>query len=153
MTTTTTIPPATRTAAAAAAEGAPQQNLPSADTALPGGWMRMVPLAGRADRKKKKMAEAAAQGKNGLEATESSVSADMRSDDELLGDETTYLGQNRDATALNQRAAEETELGDVSTTTYKVYKRRWFGLVQIVLLNIVVSWDVSKCQLPSLPTC
>ncbi len=25
---------------------------------------------------------------------------------------------------------------------YKVYKRRWFGLVQLVLLNIVVSWDV-----------
>ena len=26
---------------------------------------------------------------------------------------------------------------------YKVYKRRWFGLVQLVLLNIIVSWDVS----------
>lgn len=26
---------------------------------------------------------------------------------------------------------------------YKVYKRRWFGLMQLVLLNIVVSWDVS----------
>ncbi|MCJ1284431.1 hypothetical protein MMC26_003763 [Xylographa opegraphella] len=24
---------------------------------------------------------------------------------------------------------------------YKVYKRRWFGLIQLVLLNIVVSWD------------
>ncbi|KAH8896991.1 MFS general substrate transporter [Thozetella sp. PMI_491] len=24
---------------------------------------------------------------------------------------------------------------------YKVYKRRWFGLVQLALLNIVVSWD------------
>jgi len=30
-----------------------------------------------------------------------------------------------------------------SHTHYKVYKRRWFGLVQLVLLNIVVSWDVS----------
>ncbi|EFQ94624.1 hypothetical protein CFE70_000156 [Pyrenophora teres f. teres 0-1] len=28
-----------------------------------------------------------------------------------------------------------------STTRFKVYKRRWIGLVQIVLLNIVVSWD------------
>lgn len=27
---------------------------------------------------------------------------------------------------------------------YKVYKRRWFGLLQLVLLNIVVSWDVSN---------
>ena len=26
---------------------------------------------------------------------------------------------------------------------YKVYKRRWFGLFQLVLMNIVVSWDVS----------
>lgn len=25
---------------------------------------------------------------------------------------------------------------------YKVYKRRFFGLAQLVLLNIVVSWDV-----------
>ena len=27
---------------------------------------------------------------------------------------------------------------------YKVYKRRWFGLVQLTLLNIIVSWDVSS---------
>ena len=26
---------------------------------------------------------------------------------------------------------------------YKVYKIRWFGLTQLILLNIVVSWDVS----------
>jgi FLVCR family MFS transporter 7 len=32
--------------------------------------------------------------------------------------------------------------GDV--VVYKVYKRRWFGLVQLVLLNIIVSWDVSS---------
>lgn len=25
---------------------------------------------------------------------------------------------------------------------YKVYKRRFFGLAQLVLLNIVISWDV-----------
>jgi hypothetical protein len=29
--------------------------------------------------------------------------------------------------------------------TYKVYKRRWFGLFQLALLNIIVSWDVSNC--------
>ena len=27
---------------------------------------------------------------------------------------------------------------------YKVYKRRWFGLAQLILLNIIVSWDVSN---------
>jgi hypothetical protein len=29
-----------------------------------------------------------------------------------------------------------------SHTHFKVYKRRWFGLAQLVLLNVVVSWDV-----------
>ncbi|KAK5661994.1 hypothetical protein OQA88_10105 [Cercophora sp. LCS_1] len=29
-------------------------------------------------------------------------------------------------------------------TQYKVYKRRWFGLVQLALLNIIVSMDVSQ---------
>jgi FLVCR family MFS transporter 7 len=30
---------------------------------------------------------------------------------------------------------------------YRVYKRRWFGLFQLVLLNIIVSWDVSLFDL------
>lgn len=29
-----------------------------------------------------------------------------------------------------------------SPTQYRTYKRRWFGLVQLALMNIVVSWDV-----------
>ena len=29
-----------------------------------------------------------------------------------------------------------------SPIVYRVYKRRFFGLCQLVLLNIVVSWDV-----------
>lgn len=29
-------------------------------------------------------------------------------------------------------------------TQYRTYKRRWFGLVQLVLMNIVVSWCVSS---------
>ncbi|KAI1095624.1 MFS general substrate transporter [Rostrohypoxylon terebratum] len=33
------------------------------------------------------------------------------------------------------------ENGDRGSIIYKVYKRRWFGLVQITLLNIIVSWD------------
>ena len=34
-----------------------------------------------------------------------------------------------------------------STTDFKVYKRRWIGLLQLVLLNIVVSWDVSLSRI------
>jgi hypothetical protein len=30
-----------------------------------------------------------------------------------------------------------------TVTVYKVYRRRFWGLAQLVLLNIVVSWDVS----------
>lgn len=37
---------------------------------------------------------------------------------------------------------------DGSGVTYKVYKRRWFGLVQLTLLNIIVSWDVSTLFSP-----
>ncbi|KAI1777097.1 MFS general substrate transporter [Hypoxylon cercidicola] len=33
------------------------------------------------------------------------------------------------------------ENGDSGAVVYKVYKRRWFGLVQLTLLNIIVSWD------------
>lgn len=29
---------------------------------------------------------------------------------------------------------------------YKVYKRRWFGLAQLTLLNIIISWEVSVCR-------
>lgn len=36
-----------------------------------------------------------------------------------------------------------TPAGALGETTYKVYKRRWFGLVQLTLLNIIISWDVS----------
>lgn len=35
-------------------------------------------------------------------------------------------------------------IGDGTVEFFKVYKRRWFGLVQLTLLNIVVSWDVSS---------
>lgn len=41
-----------------------------------------------------------------------------------------------------------TDVGDgiEDTGVYRVYKRRWFGLAQVVLLNIVVSWDVSNAS-------
>ena len=33
---------------------------------------------------------------------------------------------------------------------YRVYRRRWFGLIQLTLLNIIVSWDVSP-PCPNIP--
>ena len=32
------------------------------------------------------------------------------------------------------------QMDDVDTTIYKVYKRRWIGVVIIMLLNIVSAW-------------
>lgn len=33
---------------------------------------------------------------------------------------------------------------NTSTITYKVYRRRFFGLFQLALLNLVISWDVGS---------
>lgn len=44
--------------------------------------------------------------------------------------------------------------GDVAPgrrVEYKVYKRRWFGLLQLTLLNVIVSWDVSISLFPFAP--
>ena len=30
-----------------------------------------------------------------------------------------------------------------SSLVYKIYKRRWFGLAQLTVLNIIVGWNVS----------
>ena len=38
-----------------------------------------------------------------------------------------------------------------NTGAYRVYRRRWFGLAQLVLLNIIVSWDVSYSTEKAMP--
>lgn len=40
----------------------------------------------------------------------------------------------------------ESGTATAAVVEYKVYKRRWFGLVQLTLLNIIVSWDVSTLR-------
>lgn len=35
-----------------------------------------------------------------------------------------------------------------TSTEYRTYKRRWFGLVQLTLMNMMVSWGVSNHSLP-----
>ncbi|KAI1380347.1 MFS general substrate transporter [Hypoxylon crocopeplum] len=47
----------------------------------------------------------------------------------------------RDTTGSQEVENASIENGDRASVTYKVYKRRWFGLVQLTLLNIIVSWD------------
>lgn len=38
----------------------------------------------------------------------------------------------------------------ISTVTYKLYKRRWVGLMQLALLNMLFGWNV--CQINALST-
>jgi hypothetical protein len=54
--------------------------------------------------------------------------------------EKTVTGASSGASAVGERP--EGELAVATPRTYKTYKRRWFGLLQLVLLNIIVSWDV-----------
>lgn len=54
---------------------------------------------------------------------------------------TTTNGQSDTETVTATQT--ETDAPSIQTE-YRVYKRRFFGLAQLVLLNIIVSWDVSR---------
>ena len=58
--------------------------------------------------------------------------------------EETYTDEqsNGEASGLRFSAAGEEEVAPINGGQ-TVYKVRWFGLSQLILLNIVVSWDVS----------
>ena len=58
--------------------------------------------------------------------------------------ETAYTDEAQNAESSGQaRAGVDDASPSEEAVVYKVYKIRWFGLMQLVLLNIVVSWDVS----------
>lgn len=51
-------------------------------------------------------------------------------------------GQGQDA-AMSDGHHGLTTTAITTGTQYRTYKRRWFGLVQLTLMNVIVSWDVS----------
>lgn len=68
-----------------------------------------------------------------------------REEEDIVGE---GLAASSSVQPLNSHA-EEAEGGEgrgnrrsYSQARFRVYKRRWFGLAQLVLLNVVVSWDV-----------
>ncbi|CZT40813.1 related to permease of the major facilitator superfamily [Rhynchosporium secalis] len=63
---------------------------------------------------------------------------EIRSDDELLGSDGEAASPRRGR--VDDGTGDDNTIAS-SETVFKVYKRRWFGLVQLVLLNIIVSWD------------
>lgn len=67
-------------------------------------------------------------------------------------EETVSIRQDSDTADMTQRANSESNLRDEERGVavageYRVYKRRFLGLIQLVLLNIVVSWDVCRHSL------
>ena len=57
-------------------------------------------------------------------------------------DDTEHTGPSSSAAGILGTEDEHAHFIDGEGAQYQVYKIRWFGLVQLVLLNIVVSWDV-----------
>lgn len=79
-----------------------------------------------------------------LDGTPGSSSGEAIADAQIQG-----VGEEEEARAgtPKKRRPWERKRKSYSHAHYKVYKRRWFGLAQLVLLNIVASWDVSDAFL------
>ena len=63
--------------------------------------------------------------------------------------ECAHNGESSSSTVQGQsdgRAVAQQQHIPGRTHRFKVYKRRWFGLLQLTLLNIIVSWDVSTLE-------
>lgn len=146
------------------------EKIQSAGETLP-GWTIMRPLRMRGLKGKGTTASNSypSTNPNGIKSFDSKVSNDLkaivtndtgdgpdgigeieplhevRSDEELLGPEDTQPTSQRVTTerGLENSGGHPLE-GTSGEHIYKVYKRRWFGLIQLVLLNIIVSWDVSN---------
>lgn len=71
-------------------------------------------------------------------ADRSAIGKNTASPDDILSP-ATAVGQEPDLDG----APRYHEEGQIPPPVYRVYKRRWFGLMQLVLMNIIVSWDVS----------
>ena len=75
------------------------------------------------------------------------LSPQVTQDKNLSPVSTTYSDQPSNAHASVSRAptseGEEIALTEGGRQIeYRTYKLRWFGLTQLILLNIIVSWDV-----------
>ncbi|PHH63894.1 hypothetical protein CDD81_5342 [Ophiocordyceps australis] len=58
-----------------------------------------------------------------------------------LGSQDTSLHDNTFSTMTTPDTPRAESPTNGTSTEYRTYKRRWFGLVQLTLMNIVISWD------------
>lgn len=110
------------------------------DNGAPIGWMDLKNIGSRIRVRGQK-------DKNELRTTESGASADPLALSEVTSNDGLLSEEDGAAEAARGVDGVPNANGDAAygATTYKVYKRRWFGLFQLALLNIIVSWDVSNC--------
>ncbi|KAI9646909.1 hypothetical protein NHQ30_004909 [Ciborinia camelliae] len=82
-----------------------------------------------------------------LDLTELNIGDDLLPDEEEGGVRRSGIGAHGVDGAVDEgfgRGSTERNGNGIAGSNagnFKVYKRRWFGLVQLVLLNIIVSWD------------
>lgn len=127
----------------------------------PGASQDVAPLGGQAqkavNKERAKLGWTPWKREKKMKQTEDGVGEPLervRSNEELLRDEDDdRVNAGRIGRGGIQRHDErDGTRGDAGPVVYKVYKRRWFGLAQLVLLNVVVSWDVSTIQLHIIPS-
>lgn len=100
------------------------------------------------------------RGGEGKEAVDDDEKGTVRSGDGSEGIGTIKRGssdeirvETDDMAAHATPADAETGRDAAAAGGYRVYKRRWFGLLQLTLLNVIVSWDVSAFYHLSSPLC
>ncbi|PQE16875.1 major facilitator superfamily transporter protein [Rutstroemia sp. NJR-2017a BBW] len=130
-----------------------------ATNGMPKGWTAMRDTRKRDMNGKGESARSRADSNGTLAKSETSATAqsvgagtieemedltELNSGDELLGQNPEHEGGAQVRTtneAADERPGSGSASGPDGAREFKVYKRRWFGLVQLVLLNIIVSWD------------
>ncbi|KAF5024304.1 hypothetical protein F66182_3634 [Fusarium sp. NRRL 66182] len=58
-----------------------------------------------------------------------------------LGSRDFTLQENSQTGEAEAEAEQDGSIHQGTSTEYRTYKRRWFGLAQLTLMNIIVSWD------------
>lgn len=85
-------------------------------------------------------------GKDGVKHRETIDEQPTRAGESSTAQRSEDVGDENDREArAGRRWWKRGQRETYSQSHFKVYKRRWFGLAQLVLLNVVVSWDVCHC--------
>ena len=83
-------------------------------------------------------AESETRGMNGSDAHENGSSKNAGGAQEFV------TVEERTSHATDVPLEERNSPREAPDQEYRVYKRRFFGLTQLILLNIIVSWDVGQ---------